>query len=914
MMVKWRRQVMGLCVAALVMAGCGGGEAGGSDSIGDVQSPPDVVEDVAGEIDDPGGGLDSEGGSDPGPGAVLTPWDKDHPWTDGEFIRDAQGRVLILRGVNLANASKGAPFLPSWLTPDTFQDIAARGFNVVRFLIFWEALEPVKGQYDEAYLDQVEEKIDWAHDAGLYVILDMHQDVWGRKYGHDGAPVWATLDDDLPYENDGPWWMGYLEPAVIRAFDSFWEDRDGIRSRFVDVWAHVATRFADHGAVLGYDLFNEPFQGSFATPEAFCEQGLNSLYDALTAAIRAVAPRQLLFVEPQITTSTGMAGCIAPAERDGVVYAPHYYDPLAKQGNAYDGDSSRAAAGFEAHAATARSLGVPWFLGEWGYGANWGGAVGYINDQADLLEGHFAGWSCWSWDLGGGFDLLSKEGLPHWSLDAITRAWPRRIPGRPVSYLADGTGGVELTYVPDPAIDADLDLYLPPARYPHGYEVTQDGPDRVVVTPGYPAARFGLSSHVSTSSGAQQDQELDLNATAGLNLMRRDFSWKHIEPSQGEFHFDGYDSVVDKAAERGLEILGLLDYGNAWAYGVPGEDSTLDMDAFGAFAGACAAHFEGRVRYWEIWNEQNTERFWKPQPDPEAYGRLLKAAAAGIRAACDDCKVVFGGLAPGFIPGPFWLWDFLDGVYDAHPDLSAHFDVMAIHPYTAMQMAAPEEDLLWGSTTMVIDRAYEIMWNRGVRKPLWLTEFGWPAAPDPPVGPVEKPIPNVSLVDQARYLVRGFVLALSLGVETSLWYTTNDGKGNSVPPSESYFGLLQYDPEPGVDPAPVKKPSWYAAATLTSFLAGAGYQGALSVPGADIQAHRFTKGPEPKDAVVVAWSPVEPAELVFNVDWDPAGGGEMPVDLWDMEGDPMSPVVIDGGYSVTLGPDPVYLTGPILIP
>lgn len=839
---------------------------------------------------------------------VLRPWTRDHPWTDGEFIRDEKGRVLILRGVNLANASKAPPFFPTWLEPGTFEAIAARGFNVVRFLIFWEAVEPEKGQYDESYLDAVAEKVDWAGEAGLYVILDMHQDVWGRKYGSDGAPVWATLDDDLPFEKEGPWWMGYNEPAVIRAFESFWNDRDGIRSRFVEMWGHVAARFKDSETVLGYDLLNEPFQGSYGSTEEFCEKGLTPLYDALAPAIRAVDSRHLLFMEPQILTSTGLEGCIAPKERDGIVYAPHYYDPVAKLSGIYDGDPARAAAGLEAHAATAKALGVPWFLGEWGFGAQWEGAAGLINDQADLLASHFAGWTYWSWDHGGGFSLMDKDGRPIWSLDALTRVFPRRLAGRPVSFAADPSGHAVVDYIPDPSLGVENSLFVPGARYPHGHSVEEEV-DRIRVKPGYPASRFGLSSHVSLSNDAQQDQELDGNAEAGLTVLRRDFSWSKIEPSQGEFHFDGYDVVVDKAVQRGFEVVGLLDYGNAWAYGTPGADSTLDMDAFGAFAGACAKHFEGRVRLWEIWNEENTERFWKPEPDPEAYGRLLKAAAAGIRANCADCLVVFGGLAPGFIPGPFWLWDFLDVVYDEHPDLSSHFDILAIHPYTAMQMAAPEEELLWGSTTRVLMEALSIMWKRGVRKPLWLTEFGWPSAPDPPVGPTEKPIPNVSLEDQARYLVRGFVLAASKGVEASLWYTTTDGKGTSVPPSESYFGLLQYDPDPGIAPAPVKKPSWNAAAVMTSFLGGRAYSGRVETPVEQMHLHGYGPIPGGPERVVVAWSPFDEAVVEFQVDCENPGG-EPPVDVWDRNGDVLSPAVTPDGFSVTVGPDPIYLTGP----
>ena len=62
---------------------------------------------------------------------------------------------------------------------------------------------------------------------GIYVILDMHQDVISSRYGHyDGVPRW--LIDSLPppkhafpwpFEHrPSPWAMGYLTEAVGNAF------------------------------------------------------------------------------------------------------------------------------------------------------------------------------------------------------------------------------------------------------------------------------------------------------------------------------------------------------------------------------------------------------------------------------------------------------------------------------------------------------------------------------------------------------------------------------------------------------------------------------------------------------------------------------------------------------------------------
>jgi len=188
---------------------------------------------------------------------------------DGPWVLDPKGRTLLLRGVNYSGAakSKDLGFLP-WQNEEETKIIREWGFNSVRYLIFWEAVEPEPGVYDEEYLDKVEERLRWLREAGLWVILDMHQDLYARKYGGDGAPEWACLHDGIPFvPQPGGWFMNYPTPAVMRCFDNFWANKEGpggvgILDRYVAVWQHVARRFREDNNIIGYDVMNEPFYGS----------------------------------------------------------------------------------------------------------------------------------------------------------------------------------------------------------------------------------------------------------------------------------------------------------------------------------------------------------------------------------------------------------------------------------------------------------------------------------------------------------------------------------------------------------------------------------------------------------------------------------------------------------------------------
>ncbi|MCC6445623.1 MAG: cellulase family glycosylhydrolase [Armatimonadetes bacterium] len=184
----------------------------------------------------------------------------------GGAFRDAEGRQVLLRGINVVNKEKAARYLGNETEAD-FARFREWGFNCVRLGVIWDGLEPEPGKYDEAYLKGLDERIRWAAKHGLYVFLDMHQDLYSVKYS-DGAPAWATLDEGKPHRTGPVWSDAYmLSPAVQTAFDNFWanapaQDGVGVQDHYARAWKRLAARYARNPAVIGYDLMNEPFIGS----------------------------------------------------------------------------------------------------------------------------------------------------------------------------------------------------------------------------------------------------------------------------------------------------------------------------------------------------------------------------------------------------------------------------------------------------------------------------------------------------------------------------------------------------------------------------------------------------------------------------------------------------------------------------
>ncbi len=390
--------------------------------------------------------------------------------SDGSWLKDSEGRVLILRGMNVTGSNKWpdpdtGKFFPSWLSPDDFRRIASWGYNSVRFLIIWEAIEPERGKFDENYLNDVYTITEWARDAGLLTILDMHQDIYSRKFYGDGAPEWAVLDDGIPFTPRTPWYNNYLEPAVQRAFDSFWQNREGIQDEYFLAWRMVAEKFADADWIVGYDIMNEPFPGTTFNLDEFDEKYLQPFYDKAISSIFEVDTQHIIFIEPNAMRTNVLAGVGFPSTLkfdqntvSHLAYAPHFYDPATTVNYKYDNNKSRLRDAIHAVYDDAERMGIPVWIGEWGV---WEGDIvnanQFLEDQLSVLDEFVAPWSFWNYNRTGKMTPLTET----WSLDYLIRPQPSKVAGVPEGLSFDQTAKVFTFSYMEEKLSLPTEIILP---------------------------------------------------------------------------------------------------------------------------------------------------------------------------------------------------------------------------------------------------------------------------------------------------------------------------------------------------------------------------------------------------------------------------------------------------------------------
>lgn len=242
---------------------------------------------------------------------------------DGKF-RDGHGRQVVLRGINVAGDAKlpSEPNQPSHISQDFFDGdnvtfherpfskedapthfarIKRYGFNTLRYLFTWEAIEAAgPGIYDEQFIQHTIEVLRIAKSYGFYIFMDPHQDVWSRFTGGSGAPMWtlyacglnpqsfaateaAIVQNTYPDPDTFPkmiWSTNYHRLAAGTMFTLFFAGKDFapnciidgvniqdyLQDHFINACAHLAMRIHEAGdleneVVIGWESMNEPNRG-----------------------------------------------------------------------------------------------------------------------------------------------------------------------------------------------------------------------------------------------------------------------------------------------------------------------------------------------------------------------------------------------------------------------------------------------------------------------------------------------------------------------------------------------------------------------------------------------------------------------------------------------------------------------------
>ncbi|MFK4805157.1 hypothetical protein ACI3KX_04785 [Microbacterium sp. ZW CA_36] len=381
----------------------------------------------------------------------------------------------------------------------------------------------------------------------------------------------------------------------------------------------------------------------------------------------------------------------------------------------------------------------------------------------------------------------------------------------------------------------------------------------------------GLAVHVNRYSVDQVDS---LMGPLGAGMLREGPSWDTIETSPGVYQFPAhFDAQLAAAKVRGERPLVILAYFSRWYDGGKTPSSPEGIAAFANYAATAAAHYGSDVDY-EIYNEFNhTFNNGACGMTAACYMDLLVPAAAAIHAAAPGARVV-GPVSAGA------KWDFMEDLFAL--GALEHLDVVSYHTYDFP--VAPEGRTEAGVATL---RALIEQYAPGSGIPIWLSEHGWTTTSG---GTTEQ--------QQAAYIVRSAALLEAAGVDRVVYYELINSGANPAE-QEHNFGISRLPTDGGTALTP--KPAYPALAVFNRLTAGRELSGLQRVDGAIVAEYTDAAG----DVLRMMWATGDPVTLAVSTGSDARlvkGDGRS----WRAQP--------NGRVEVTVGGNPVYLTGGLATP
>lgn len=303
---------------------------------------------------------------------------------------------VAFRGVNRAGAEYGDDWtgwtgqryceIPSGSqTSAELSYFKSRGFNLIRFPISWERLQPtLNGALQPTYLSETLAYIDAATSAGFHVVLDLHN---YARYATGTRVSDCGIGED---GTDG----GYTQRLLGDGFLTF--------GHLVDVWTKLANQVKNNPNVI-LNLMNEPHDLNMTSSAWYggVQQVVNGIRGAGSSQLILVPNTRGSDVDHfflDYTTTDHVPDSTAILQvtdsANNLAYDMHAYQNNPTSGTSY-------ATLLSSVTSWARTHGRRLFLSEMGSVINAangqagvGGALAHMRDNSDV----WIGWSPWDQD------------------------------------------------------------------------------------------------------------------------------------------------------------------------------------------------------------------------------------------------------------------------------------------------------------------------------------------------------------------------------------------------------------------------------------------------------------------------------------------------------------------------------------
>lgn len=259
-------------------------------------------------------------------------------------------------------------------TSAMIKSVKNAGFNAIRIPVTWG--EHMDGNtIDTAWMDRVQEVVDYAYDEGMFVILNMHHDDY----------VWFTPSDS-EYSADS--------------------------AKLCAIWEQISERFKDYGDRLLFEGMNEPrtvgssaeWNGGTAAERAVVNKYEQDFVDTVRASGGNNAHRTLIVTSYGASAVDAAINDVAIPEDYNIILSVHYYAPWkfanGDTSTFTDSDKSELDSKFAQLKQKFISSGTPVIIGEFGCIATADDSTRSAYYDYYISQAKSYGIKCFIWDNG----------------------------------------------------------------------------------------------------------------------------------------------------------------------------------------------------------------------------------------------------------------------------------------------------------------------------------------------------------------------------------------------------------------------------------------------------------------------------------------------------------------------------------
>jgi polysaccharide biosynthesis protein PslG len=324
---------------------------------------------------------------------------------------------------------------------------------------------------------------------------------------------------------------------------------------------------------------------------------------------------------------------------------------------------------------------------------------------------------------------------------------------------------------------------------------------------------YGINVQMWDFSQDGKNLTAGLVKQAGFTWMKHQVEWLAVETAPGQYNWSQLDAIVNTGSQSGLNIMLSVEDAPTFYRG-PGSGLTpSDPSTFRAFMQALASRYAGKVRAYEIWNEENLSReMGVGNVNPTSYLPLLKAGYAGLKAGDPNALGLLGAPSPtgANIAGQsIDDLSYLQQLYALNNgEVKSYYDALSAHPsgfsnppnctpatpQCSLSGGYNNDDSFYAFTR--VSEYHDLMNQQGESsKKIWFTEFGYCSNPTPPPG--YEYCSSIDAQTQANFLVQAFQMARGLDYVAGMMMW-NLNMQLAVPQSDEKwgFGIIRSDWSP----------------------------------------------------------------------------------------------------------------------